>query len=133
MIVRLAAQLLKTIAKLRSQVREPWISVEVVHLIRISFEIVKLISILSEIFDVLVSLGAHAATRWNIFVRRVFVVLVEPVLTPLDVLTFNQRHQALALKTARRRHSGEIQERRRNVEIEDHLFRGSSRFNSTRI
>src|SRR5258708_6613422 len=98
-VVRLAAQLLQTIAKLSSQVRVLWISVKVVHLIRIGFEIVQLISILSEILDVLIPLGANAATRRNIFVRRVFVVLVEPILAPLDILTFNQRHQALALKT----------------------------------
>src|SRR5438309_1634992 len=84
MIVRLAAQLLQAIAKLNSQIRVLWICVEVVHFIRIGFEVVQLISILSEILDVLVPFSANAATRRNIFVRGVFVVFVEPILAPLD-------------------------------------------------
>src|SRR5579862_2955680 len=107
---------------------------EVAHLRGVALEVVELKLLRGgEVMNVLVALGAHAATGPHLLVARILVVLVQPVGAPGCIRVGRESHEGLALEVRWRLDADEVEQRRCDVEIEGHPLRARSGPDAWRI
>src|SRR5215472_10174994 len=121
LIACLPAQLLETGGELPGELGMRRVAMQIVQLLGILLQVVELELLrLGEIMDVLVALRADTAAGLDVFVTGIFIVFIEPVGAPCDVRVGEERHEALTLIMRGRLPPDEVQQCRRQIEIEHH-------------
>ena len=96
---------------------------EILRLERIVYEIVELPLLrLFEEVNELPSTGSNAAMLFRAMAGRILEVLVEECIAPGHLCAEQERQHAAAVKAEGHGYAGELQQRRRDIHIEDHVL-----------